>query len=133
RRAEQILDRAGFDLPARESVLVQSRATTVGDPAFASAVAGVVLTLSQQANVTNVVSPIEHPNAGLVSRDRHSALVQFDVRGKAETATDRIAPILRAIDGVQSANPSVIIEEFGQASADHQLSERMSSDMRRAE
>jgi RND superfamily putative drug exporter len=133
RRAEQILDRAGFNLPARESVLVQSRATTVGDPAFASAVAGVVLTLSQQANVTNVVSPIEHPNAGLVSGDRHSALVQFDVRGKAETASDRIAPILRAIDGVQSANPSLIIEEFGQASADHQLSQRMGSDMHRAE
>jgi uncharacterized membrane protein YdfJ with MMPL/SSD domain len=133
RRAEQILDRAGFNLPARESVLVQSRTATVGDPAFASAVAGVVLTLSQQADVTNVVSPIEHPDAGLVSRDRHSALVQFDVKGRAEKAKDKIAPILRAIDGVQSANPSVIIEEFGQASADHQLSERMGSDMNRAE
>jgi uncharacterized membrane protein YdfJ with MMPL/SSD domain len=133
RRAEQILDRAGFNLPARESVLVQSRTAKVGDPAFASAVAGVVLTLSQQANVMNVVSPIEHPNAGLVSRDRHSALVQFDVKGKAEKAKDKIAPILGAIDGVQSANPSVIIEEFGQASADHQLSERMDSDMNRAE
>jgi RND superfamily putative drug exporter len=133
RKAEQILDQADFNLPARESVLVQSKTSRVGDPAFASAVAGVVLTLSQQANVTNVVSPIEHPNAGLVSRDRHSALVQFDVRGKADKAKDKIAPILRAIDGVQAANPSVIIAEFGQASADQQLSERMNSDMQRAE
>ena len=56
----------------------------------------------------------------MISRDRHSALVQFDVKGKAEDAKDKIAPILAAIDGAQAGNPSLIIEEFGQASADHQ-------------
>jgi len=122
-----------FNIPARESVLVQSKTSTVGDPAFASAVGGVVQALSLQPNVTNIVSPIGHPNAGLVSRDRHSALVQFDVKGKADKAKNKIAPILEAIDGVQAGNPSVIIAEFGQASADHQLSERMTSDMHRAE
>ena len=86
-----------------------------------------------QRNVTNIVSPIDHPKAGLVSRDRHSALVQFDVKGDAEDAKDKIAPILAAIDGAQAGNPSVIIEEFGQASADYQVSERFESDMRRAE
>jgi uncharacterized membrane protein YdfJ with MMPL/SSD domain len=133
RRAEQILDRASFDIPARESVLVQSKTDTIGDPAFASAVAGVVQTLSLQPDVTDIVSPIQQPNAGLVSRDRHSALVQFDVKGKADQAKDKIAPILKAIDGVQEGNPTVIIGEFGQASADQQLSERMNHDMHRAE
>jgi uncharacterized membrane protein YdfJ with MMPL/SSD domain len=133
RRAEQILDRGNFNLPARESVLVQSRTATVDDPAFAAAVAGVVMTLSHEANVTNIVSPIEHPDAGLVSRDRHSALVQFDVEGKADKAKDKIGPIITAIDGVQTGYPNVIIAEFGQASSDHQLAERMSSDMQRAE
>ena len=38
RRAEQILDRANFKIPARESVLVQSRTATVDEPAFAAAV-----------------------------------------------------------------------------------------------
>src|SRR5262249_46320423 len=113
RQAEQILDRANFKIPARESVLVQSKTATVDEPMFSSAVAGVVQTLSLQKNVTNIVSPINHPNAGLISRDRHSALVQFDVNGKAEDAKDRIAPILAAIDGAQSGNPGVIIEEFG--------------------
>jgi RND superfamily putative drug exporter len=133
RRAEQILDQANFDLPARESVLVQSRTSTVGEPAFASAVAVVVQTLSLQPNVTNVVSPINRPNAGLTSRDRHSALVQFDVKGKAEEAKDKIAPILRSIDQVQAGNPTLIIEEFGQASADHQVDKRFEGDMGRAE
>jgi RND superfamily putative drug exporter len=133
RRAEQILDRADFDLPARESVLVQSRTATVGEPLFASAVGGVVQTLSDQPNVTNVVSPINRPKAGLVSADRHSALVQFDVEGKADDAKNLIAPILKAIDGVQAANPTLIIEEFGQASADHQVDKRFEGDMGRAE
>ena len=42
RRAAQILDQANFNIPARESVLVQSRIVTVDEPAFAAAVAGVV-------------------------------------------------------------------------------------------
>jgi RND superfamily putative drug exporter len=133
RRAEQILDEGAFKIPARESVLVQSTWATVDQPVFASAVANVVQTLSGQPDVTGIVSPIEHPNAGLVSRDRHSALVQFDVRGKAETAKDRIAPILASIDAVQAGNPSLRIEEFGQASANHQLDQRFAREMRRAE
>jgi RND superfamily putative drug exporter len=133
RRAAQILDQASFDLPARESVLVQSRTSTIHDEAFSSAVAGVVQTLSLQPNVTNVVSPINRPKAGLVSADGHSALVQFDVEGDAEKAKDMIAPILKAIDGVQAGNPTLIIEEFGQASADHQVDRRFERDIGRAE
>ncbi|HZO63263.1 MAG TPA: MMPL family transporter, partial [Gaiellaceae bacterium] len=133
RRAEQILDRGNFDLPASESVLVQSRTATVDQPAFASAVGGVVQTLSLQPGVTNIVSPINRPRAGLVSADRHSALVQFDVRGDAETAKDRIAPILDAVGRVQAGKPSLIIEEFGQASAEHQVDRRFERDLGRAE
>ena len=133
RRAEQILDQANFDIPARESVLVQSRIATVDEPAFSSAVAGVVQTLSQQPNVTNIVSPINRPKAGLISADRHSALVQFDVKGKADEAKDKIAPILKSVDGVQAGNPSAVIEEFGQASSDYQVSKRFEGDMGRAE
>jgi RND superfamily putative drug exporter len=132
RRAEQILDQANFKIPARESVLVQSATTTVADPTFIAAIGDVAQALADQPDATNIVSPFDHPRAGLFSRDHHSALVQFDVRGKAADAKKRIAPILTAIDGVQAANPSLIIEEFGQASADHQLDARFAGDMRRA-
>jgi uncharacterized membrane protein YdfJ with MMPL/SSD domain len=132
-RAEQILDQGNFNIPARESVLVQSRTATFKDSMFEAAVGGVIVNLSTQPNVMNIVSPVEHPRAGLVSPDGHSALVQFDVKGDAADAKDKIAPILAAIDGAQAAFPGVIIEEFGQASADHQVSDRFASDMRRAE
>jgi uncharacterized membrane protein YdfJ with MMPL/SSD domain len=133
RRAEQILDRASFKIPARESVLVQSRTATVDQPAFVAAVASLVQSLSDQKNVRDIVSPIDHPHAGLVSRDRHSALVQFDVKGKLADAKDKMAPILAAVEGAQAGNPSVIIAEFGQASADYQLGRRFAHDMHHAE
>jgi uncharacterized membrane protein YdfJ with MMPL/SSD domain len=134
RRAEQILDEGNFKIPARESVLVQSSSGTVDQQAeFSAAVGSVVLALSQQPDVVGIVSPIDHPNAGLISRDRRSVLVQFAVRGKAEDAKDKIAPILAAIDGVQSAHPSMVVEEFGQASADYQVGLRFEGDMRRVE
>jgi RND superfamily putative drug exporter len=119
RRAAQILDSAGFKIPARESVLIQSRTTTIKDDTFSATVASLVQTLSLQKNVTNIVSPINHPTSGLVSVDGHSALVQFDVRGDAENADSKIAPIMKAVDQAQAGNPSVIVAEFGEASANH--------------
>jgi uncharacterized membrane protein YdfJ with MMPL/SSD domain len=133
RRAEQILDQANFNVPARESVLIQSATTTIDDQTFESAVANVIQSVSSEPNVMNVVSALDHPDAGLISRDRHSALVQFDIRGKADDAKTKIAPVLAAVDRAQAANPSVLIAEFGQASADHQLDQRFAGDMQRAE
>jgi uncharacterized membrane protein YdfJ with MMPL/SSD domain len=133
RRAAQILDSAGFDLRARESVLVQSKTTTIKDDTFSATVASLVQTLALQKDVTNIVSPINRPTAGLVSADGHSALVQFDVKGKAEDADQKIAPIMTAVDQAQAGNPSVIVAEFGEASANHAVNDRFGKDMQRAE
>ncbi len=112
---------------------MQSNALTYKDPAFSSAVAGVVQTLSGQKDVTNIISPIEHPKAGQVSRDGHSVLVQFDIKGDADKAKSKVAPILKAIEGVQASNPSFRVEEFGQASAAHEQERVFTHDLSRAE
>jgi uncharacterized membrane protein YdfJ with MMPL/SSD domain len=132
RRAEEILDQAGFNAPARESVLVQSRNAKVGGALFTAALADLGHRLQAQPAVTNIVSPLDHPGAGLVSADRHSALVQFEIRGKAAEAKDEVAPILAAVDRVQFQYPQLIIGEFGQASSDHIVGERFTRDMDRA-
>jgi uncharacterized membrane protein YdfJ with MMPL/SSD domain len=132
RRAEEILDRADFKLLARESVLVQSRTEKVGGGLFTAALADLGHQLQAQPDVTNIVSPLDHPNAGLVSADRHSALVQFEIRGKTEDAKDKVAPILATVDRVQLEFPQLIIGEFGQASSDHVVGERFTRDMDRA-
>ncbi len=132
-RAERMLEQAGFKTPATESVLIQSRTSTVDDAAFSAAVAGVVQTLSGVDAVENIISPIGNPNAGLVSADRHSALVQFDVKGDADDAADKIEPMLAAVKQAQAGNPSILIEEFGGASATHETDKVFEHDLSRAE
>ena len=132
-KAESMLQQAGFKTPATESVLIQSKAMIYEQLLPTVAVAHVVETLDAQPNVTNIVSPIGNPNAGLISKDHHSVLVQFDMRGKADAAHSKIAPVLAAIARVQKANPSVTVEEFGRASSDYSVNQAFKQDMTRAE
>ena len=133
RRAEQILAQADFKTPARESVLVQSQRVSATDPSFVAVVADVADRLAHRSEVTNVVSPVDRPAAGLISRDGHSALVQFDVHGKAEQAKDKIAPVIALVHRLQAAHPAYTVAEFGQASADYEIGHRFSGDIGRAE
>jgi RND superfamily putative drug exporter len=109
RKAMQIYEDAGFPKKSSEMVLVQSKTTTVDDPAFRAAVADVTKTVSKQRVVTNVSSDS-------VSKDRRSALVQFDVKGDPETATERIQPVIDATKSVAARHSGLAIEQFGDAS-----------------
>ena len=131
-RAERILADAGFNSPASESVLVQNPDLAVTHPSFQSAIAVVVQTVALQRDVTNIRNPLETP-ATQVSGDGHSALIQFDIRGKRENAQDRVQPIMDAVASAQHANPSFRIEEFGYASANRVLSHVYTEDFAKAE
>jgi uncharacterized membrane protein YdfJ with MMPL/SSD domain len=133
-KAQRILEQAGFKAPATESVLIHSKSSTVDDPTFLSAVAGVVQTLSGLPEVTNIENPlVKKGGGGQISSDRRSVLVQFDVKGDADEAKDKIQPILAGIAGVQRSNPSLRIEEFGFASASHVLDDTLGKDFKKAE
>ena len=129
-RATKILDE-GFKQPAGETVLVQSRSLTADDPAFRAAVADVVRRLSAVSVVTNIRGPYAAGNPGQISADGHSAVVNLDIRGDADTAVDRIDPVLKAVDATAAAHPSLRVEEFG-VSADKQLDEKFNKDLERA-
>jgi RND superfamily putative drug exporter len=133
-KAERILADAGFKTPATESVLVQSRdgSLTVDDPRFLLAIVAVTDQLLNQRNVTNIQDPIRHP-ASQVSRDRRSALVQFNVKGNEDDAKHKIAPIVSAVAHAQRVNPDFRIEEFGYASAGHVVDNVFKQDFRHAE
>src|SRR3954468_7053487 len=115
-RMDRILD-AGFKLPASESVLVQSPSARVGTPAFDAVVADVVARVSKAAAVKNVESPLDPGNAGQIAKGRRSALVEFDIRGDAIDAGDKLGPVLKSVDDAQRAHPGFFIGEFGGASA----------------
>ena len=132
--ALQMLERAGLTQPATENVLVQSRRYDASSPAFISTVAAVVQTLALQPNVTNLQNPLfKQGGGGQISRDGHSVLIQFDVRGDPNTAKDKIKPILDAVAGAQQGNRDVSVREVGNASANYEIGKTFNKDFANAE
>ncbi|MEV6051414.1 MMPL family transporter [Streptomyces sp. NPDC052107] len=130
--AAQIIDDAGIKEPAGETVLIQSKdaEVTATGAEFRAAVADVVKAVQGTGKVTAVTSPYD---THTVSRDGRSALVQFDIRGDAKTAVDRVEPVLNAVAGVQKAHGSLRIEEIGGASMQKQYKDAFGDDFKQAE
>jgi uncharacterized membrane protein YdfJ with MMPL/SSD domain len=116
-RMDRILD-AGFKQPAGESVLVQSSSLRVGDPAFTEVIEDVSGRIRSLDVVQNVRSPLDPANASQIAPDEHSALVEFEIRGDADDAADKIGPVLDRVDVAQQVHPGFFIGEFGDASAE---------------
>ncbi len=123
-RMQKILD-TGFQQPAGENVLVQSRSARVGEPAFTAAIGDVTARVSKRADVQNV-------RRGAVSKDQHSALVLFDVRGDSDKAVDKIQPVVASIAAAQRAHPGFTIGEFGLASAQKEIQTAYGNDLGKA-
>ena len=132
-RAQSILKRAHFTQKATEEVLVQSRSATVGTPAFDAAVREVIARLRAFPVVDLIRSPLDPADRGLVSADRHSALVQFEMREVTQVAQKHVQPILDAVGFVAGARPGFLIEEFGLASSTHVLNRTVGQDFHKAE
>ena len=130
-RAAAILEE-GFEQPAGESVLIQSSSRTTSDPMFNAAIKKVIEALVLEDAVINIRSPLDPENAGQISADRRSALVEFQIRGDADLAVDEIDPILAAVAKAQAAYPQLFIGEFGDASVDKELEGAFMSDLGKA-
>jgi RND superfamily putative drug exporter len=126
RKAEQVLADAGYRAPAGEMVLVQSKAHTTGDPVFRDAVADVKRSVSAQAAVSKITGTS-------VAKDRHSALVQFEIKGESEKAIDKIDPVVAAVEKAATRHDGVSIRQFGGASAEKALDKALASDFQKAE
>jgi RND superfamily putative drug exporter len=130
-RANAILEE-GFKQPAGESVLIQSETLHADAPAFVAAIRRVVGALGAQDAVMNIRSPLAAENAGQISKDGRSALVEFQIRGDSDLAAKKIDPVLATVAGVQTAHPELFIGEFGDASVDKQLEGSFMSDLKKA-
>ncbi|WP_432011689.1 MMPL family transporter [Streptomyces cucumeris] len=131
-RVSKILDEAGIEEAAGETVLIQAKTdgTTANDPEFHKAVDTVIGAVRGTGEVTAVKSPYQ---TRTISADRRSALVQFDIRGDAEKAAERIQPVLDAVDKAQDAHPDLLIEEFGDASGQKAFDDAFGDDFQQAE
>ncbi|MFI1356610.1 MMPL family transporter [Streptomyces sp. NPDC020898] len=130
--AAKIIEDAGIDEPASETILVQAKdaGVTSTDAAFRAAVADVMKAVDATGRVTDVQSPYD---TDTVSKDGRSALVQFDMRGDADTAGDRVEPVLNAVADVQKDHSELRIEEIGGASMNKTFSDAFGDDFKKAE
>src|SRR5262245_26564958 len=128
-RMDALLDKE-FETPAGERVIVQSQSLTASDPVFQAVVLDVIKRLKAAPETTNFTSPLQ--DDGLVSVDRHSALVDFEMKGDADTASDRVQPVLDATAAAQAAHPEFAIEEFGAASGHKALNGVFTDDLKKA-
>ena len=122
----------GFKRPAAENVLIQSKTATAGTPAFDAAVKDVVARISREADVRSVRSPLAPGNSDQISKDRHSALVGFDIRGEIDKAPDKVGPVLDAVAAAQPAHPGFFIGEMGDASAPKAITDQQDKDLAKA-
>ncbi|MBD3009764.1 MMPL family transporter [Streptomyces sp. 5-10] len=131
-RVSKILDEAGIDDAAGETVLIQAKGggLTANDPAFRKAVDAVMAGVRDTGQVTALRSPYETKT---ISADRRSALVQFEMRGEAEKAADHIQPVLDAVEKAQNGHQALRIEEFGDASGQKAFDDAFGDDFTQAE
>ncbi|GAA5011800.1 MMPL family transporter [Streptomyces siamensis] len=130
--AAKIIEDAGIEEPASETVLVQSKdgGPKATDAAFKAAVGAVVDAVDATGKVTDVQSPYD---TRTISEDGRSALVQFDMRGDSDTAGDRVEPVLNAVERVQKDHSELRIEEIGGASMMKTFDDAFGDDFQKAE
>jgi putative drug exporter of the RND superfamily len=131
-RAAAIAEEAGIDEPAGETVLIQGKDAGVKATSaeFRAAVDAVMKAVEGTGKVTDVTSPYD---TDTISKDGRSALVQFDMRGDADTAGERVEPVLKAVDEVQKNHEAVRIEEIGGASMNKTFDDAFGDDFKQAE
>ena len=135
-RADQMLKQAGFTEsgPLTEFVVIQNHKLTIHDPAFRAAVNDVVSAVSPyQVQFHNLRSPLAPTNRDQVTKDGHTALVEWDMNGATlKAAETRIDSLTKAVASVAKAHPQFYVGEAGAASSDKALTKMFNQQLGQA-
>ncbi len=132
-RADRAIEAADFPEYAEEQVLVQGAGEVRGDPAMRIAVRDVIARLGRVPHVFDVQSPLTIGHSGQISADGRSALVTFKLAGNDDLAQERVDATLAATAAAQRANPTVRVEQFGDASVNKAIMDSVTHDFHKAE
>jgi uncharacterized membrane protein YdfJ with MMPL/SSD domain len=130
-RADQTIADAAPE-HAQELVLIQSNGGTASDPSFRAVVLDTQRRLAAVPHTQNFESPLVPANAGQISADQRSALLRFQIAGNDEEVMERVKPALAAVDDVQKAHPEFTVGEFGDASTQQQINDKVQKDFGKA-
>jgi uncharacterized membrane protein YdfJ with MMPL/SSD domain len=121
-----------FAQPKGDSILIQSKDTTVDDPVFQAAVLDVTTTLADLAQVRDVKSPYAAGNESQLSGDRHSALVSVLLRtSDLDEAKKLDVAVEKAVRAADTRHAGITIEEFG-INAENQVDKAVQQDFAKA-
>ena len=116
-KADQILKDAFPErAPQTEIVLVQSTNRTVADPAFRATVDDVLSSVKSHDTIKNLESPYDPRNSDLVSDDRRSAMVKWEMKGDADEAFDNIDALSATTEKVATRHPAFFVGHGGVSS-----------------
>jgi RND superfamily putative drug exporter len=118
--------------PQTEFVLVQSSKLSVNAAAFRSTINDVIGSVKGNPNIKNLKSPLDPAHPDLVSQDRSTAMVTFDMKGKYDNATKKIAPIEAAVAKVAADHPGFYVGEAGAISSGKALDKMFNDQLKLA-
>jgi RND superfamily putative drug exporter len=133
-QASKIYEKA-FPDKIGEAVLIQSKTLTTDDPEYRAVVADVAKRLDATKGVRDIKTPyMKGDNAGPVSDDGHSSMVDFAMKGDpAEPAVMKQVDHTVAItEAAQRAHPEFNIEQFGSASTEEAFQAIFDKDLQKA-
>jgi uncharacterized membrane protein YdfJ with MMPL/SSD domain len=134
-RADAVL-RSTFKRNYAEDVLVQAH-PGVAASQVRRGVRDVVRRLTATGNASNIHSPLGRGNAEQLSKDGRSAVVTLEIKGTANDTQyehiDKVDPLLAATAAAQRANPSLRIEQFGDASVQKSVQKSVADDLAKAQ
>ncbi|MFT2019241.1 MMPL family transporter [Streptomyces sp. 796.1] len=121
-KAEKILEDAGLQTPASEMVMVRS-----AEPDGWREVAG------QLAADIAKTGEVEHLKPPVRSESGREGLITFDMKGDADSAGDRVDPVMDLVDQAAKSHKELEVYQFGEASSATWLDTVLGDDMKKAE
>jgi uncharacterized membrane protein YdfJ with MMPL/SSD domain len=112
-KAGEVMNDA-FPKKSGEQVLIQSKTLKASDARFKAAASDVNQRLHRVQGVTDVDNPYQ--KGGSISKDGHSALVEFNLKGDQDATKKTVVNALAAVHGAAKAHPELRIDESGDAS-----------------
>lgn len=123
-----------FPESATEQVLIQAPAGGSNkDGEFRAAAADLTRELKATPYVDHVESPFAPGNQAQLSSDGLSGLVSFQLAGNEDQLSERLGATQDAVNEAQARAPELDFSQFGDASAEEQVSQSFEDDFKKAE
>jgi uncharacterized membrane protein YdfJ with MMPL/SSD domain len=116
-----------------ETVFIQSKTLKADDPEYRAVVRDLEKRIDALPEANKLNSPYQQGGKGLISPDKHSVQVSFEVPGTAAQAKTRVGATLAVTKAVQKDHPDFYIAQFGDASSNKELMDVYQGDLHKAE